>query len=161
LRNEFTRQYDYHYAGATLPFAEWLVRWFSFSSWTLKLKVSLDEILGEGNRLELMDRVSLENFFYTRVPGRSRRDVEGFVVSIKPDLYNGTAEIGMYVPEPPGTFGPLCDPFRDALEIPDRGDIVPLWTERGWIHDAGDFYSPRGEAPVLRDAGNFPRVISC
>jgi hypothetical protein len=161
LRNEFTRQYDYHYAGATLPFAEWLVRWFSFSSSTLKFKVSLDEILGEGNRLELMDRVSLENFFYTRVPGRSRRDVEGFVVSIKPDLYNGTAEIGMYVPEPPGTFGPLCDPFRDALEIPDRGDIVPLWTERGWIHDAGDFYSPRGEAPVLRDAGNFPRVISC
>ena len=150
MRNEYVRSYDYHYADRSLPFAEWLVRWFAFTSWTFKFRVSLDNVLGE-NRLELMDRISLENFFFTRVPGAAKSSVDGFVVAINPDIYEGTAEIGIYVPEPPGIFGPNCDPFNNALEFPDRSAMP--------ANDASS--CPRTGEPYRTDAGIFPRVITC
>jgi hypothetical protein len=156
IKNEYVKAYDYHYNADSLPFAEALIRWMAFNSWSLKFKVSLDKILnGEGNRIELMDKISLDNFFYTRVPGSQTRIVTGFVTSIQPDVYNGTVEIGMYVPNPPGVFGIICDPFYNALELPGRGPVP--------AKDAGDFYSPRDFDLILKDAGNFnpTRTITC
>lgn len=156
LKNEYVKAYDYHYNSASLPFAEALIRWMAFNSWSLKFRVALDRILGEeSNRIELMDKISLENFFYTRVPGSPTTSVTGFVTSIQPDVYNGTVEIGMYVPNPPGIFGVICDPFDNALEIPGRGSVP--------AKDAGDFYAPRDFDLVLKDAGNFSptRTITC
>ena len=55
----------------------------------------------------------------------------------------------------------MCDPYNDALFFPSRGDLSG-WTEgNGKINSAPDFGGDRDTGVAVKDAGDFPRIITC
>lgn len=149
VTNKFLKTFDYHYA--SLPIAEWIAEFFALNSWELKFRVSISEI-ASGNSLSLMQYIAVKSYFHT-----NDEIVEGFIVSLFPDLYDGEVEIGLYIPKPPGIFGALCDPFNDALLV---GRDISGWTSaNGKINDAG--LTGRAPVAVKKDAGTSPRTITC
>jgi hypothetical protein len=103
-----------------------------------------------------MDSVSFTSYFHT-----SSQTVYGFITGIQPDIYGGTAKLTIHVLEPLGKFGPLCDPFNDALNISTRD--VTSWTDaNGKRNDAGQISTRSVGSYTQKDAGKIStRTLDC
>jgi len=150
IQNIFKFLFKYHYE--SLPLHRMVVEFFAANVWVFKCEVSIDKILGT-NPLRLMDVVSINSFFFT---GGSTYDA--FVVGAEPDLYNATVKLTLFMPQPPGQYGSLCDPVKDALTT--ERDTSGWTNENDFIRDAG--MTGRAAPTVIDDAGLCPRgTISC
>lgn len=153
LNNTLEKKFKYHYE--SLPIADRLVKYFAFNTWKFKLKIKIENILGSNSKA-LVDAIDISSFFHTD-------DVSlfAFITKIKPLLYEGIAEIELYVIAPSGQLGPYCDPFNDALEVGVRD--VSGWTDgNGKINDAGQVGVRTLGSIVKKDAGNVAtRNFSC
>jgi hypothetical protein len=140
----------YHYEAVSIEaLSNWIAKWFVLNVWKIKFKISLTHLIG-GNALELMDFVKVNSYFFT-----NSEDVEGFVTSIKPDVYNGVVDVGMHVYRPPGVFGPACDNFKNALTTDRPGS----WGASN-NNDAGDTTRNIGDY-TIHDAGVPGRSLDC
>lgn len=138
------------------PLPTWIIKHFAFNAWTLNLKLEIEKILtipsGFSSPLELMDVISLNSYFHT-----GGDTVLGFVTAIKPSIYDGTVEISLFIPNPPGKYGALCDYFKDALNITNRN--ITDWSTNDQIND-GDKVSTRSGMST-DDAGRISTREFC
>ncbi len=154
LDNKFKKEFDYHYINLT-NISEWVVKHFAFNSWEFSCKVSLTTILNP-SQITIMDSVSFTSYFHS-----SNETFYGFITGIKPDFYNGMAKLTIYVPDPLGKFGPLCDPFNDALNISTRD--VTSWTDaNGKRNDAAQISTRTIGDFTQKNAGQIStRTFDC
>lgn len=158
LNNVYRENFRFHYdlpgAGLRELFNR-VADHFLWNAWRIKFKVSLENVLG-GSSLQLCDYIAINSFFHTQ-----DTSVEGWVESLNPNVYDGWVEVGIFIPRPPGVFGPLCDPFNDALRAGIRD--ISSWTDaNGKRNDAGiSLVSPRSFSGAIKDAGTSPRTITC
>lgn len=145
-RNTLKIGFPYHYDGSEIPVRKMVVDFYVYNSWSFKVSVTLETVLGT-TPLRIMDKVTINSFFFT-----DNATMECFVTKIVPSIYGGTAELSLYAPRPPGFLGPLCDSFKDALTT-NRGTLP--------VNDAGKTGRITGNF-IIDDAGKSPRgVISC
>lgn len=141
--NIYTQGYAYHYQDAELPMKDWIVKHFVFNAWTIKLKGSIDRILGSDG-LKIMDYVSINSFFHT-----DKQTSHGFITKIDTDVYTATCTFTIFIPRPLGYLGPLCDPFNDAWQTARNSSNFP-------VNDAGDAGRTTGSY-TQKNAGTTPR----
>lgn len=153
LENHYNKNFRYHYE--TLPISEQVVKWKAFNSWSFKCQVAIETILSPNN-VKLMDPITFTSYFFTK-----NATFNGFITSIKLNGYAGTATLGIYIPEPAGVLGPLCDPFNDALNVSDRD--ISGWTEaNGQTNDAGKVSTRTLSGLTQKDAGQVStRTFDC
>lgn len=132
LENFIEKNFKYHYE--SLPIAEDVIKWLAFNSWTFKCKVAIETIL-EPDPVKLFSSVTFTSYFHS-----TSVTYKGYIVAIQPDIYSGTAALGIYIPEPAGVNGPLCDLFNDALNITER-DITGWTNTNGQRNNAGQISS--------------------
>lgn len=123
-----------------------MARWFLFNSWEIGFKVSISNILNE-DTLNYMDYVQVNSSFFTNGEG-----FDGFISSIRPNIYNGTIDLKIYIPYAPGSFGPYKDPFNDALQVLQR-DLTGWSDANGRINDAGRVSTRTIGSYEQKDAG--------
>ncbi len=154
MNNEMFYDLIYHYEDLPKEFITWIVNFFVGNSWTFSFRTPMTNVYN-GTGIKLMDVVSVDTYFHT-----SNQVVNGFVVGINPDLYEGVVELEIYVVDPPGKYGVICNPFNDALDVGTRD--ISGWTElNGRQNDAGDVSTDRS-AYGEKDAGNVAtRTLKC
>lgn len=106
--------FNYLYDKFPEELATAIIEHFVFDAWTLKFKIPITAIMGV-NALELLDKGSINTTHFM-----DNATIYGFIISITPNIYAGWAEIGLFIPRPPGFEGPFCDNFNDALHISSR-----------------------------------------
>jgi hypothetical protein len=144
LENKYRDSFKYHYKN--LPIDRWIVEFFALNMWSFKFKTKLENVIG-ANYLDIMFRVKFKSWFHT-----NNVYIYGLVDSISVDLYNGLAEIGLFIPAPLGQFGPVSDPFNDALNLETR-DISGWTNANGRQNDAGRLDTRVIGSYTQKDAG--------
>jgi hypothetical protein len=144
LENKYRDSFKYHYKN--LPIDRWIVEFFALNMWSFKYKTKLENAIG-ANYLDIMSRVKFKSWFHT-----NNVYIYGLVDSISVDLYNGLAEIGLFIPAPLGQFGPVSDPFNDALNLETR-DITGWTNANGRRNDAGRLDTRVIGSYTQKDAG--------
>lgn len=153
LQNFYEKNFKYHYED--LPIAEAVVRWLAFNSWSFKVEVAIERILAP-NQARLMSPVTITSYFHSK-----DETFKGYITSIKPNVYKGTATLGIYIPEPAGALGSLCDPFNDALNVTNR-DTTGWTNENGQLNDAGKISTRTLGSTTHKDAGQVStRTFEC
>lgn len=148
LTTYFQKNYRYHYDGDTIPIRDMIQAHFTYNSWTVKLKGSIQRLFGT-DKLKIMSYVSWSSYFHT-----GGIKVGAFVTDIKPDPYTQTATYTLFIPRPPGFLGQLCDLFNDAY-------VTGRITSSFPINDAGMTGRTLGNY-TIKDAGLCPRgTVDC
>lgn len=124
----------------------YIVKWFSLNAWEVSFKVSISNIFNNST-LEYMDYVSLNSNFFT-----NNEIIYGFITSVFTNIYDGTVTISMYIPRPPGVFGPYSDFINDALNASSR-DISGWTDDNGRQNDSGRASTRTIGNYTVKDAG--------
>lgn len=153
LLNTKTLDFKYHYKNLE-GIKTWVTKHLAFNAWKFKFKTAMEDVLFS-SRIELMDVISVKSYFHT-----DNDELFGFVTSLKPDFYEGVVEIGVFILEPPGKYGVLCDPHNDALHVLSR-DITD-WTDiNGRRNDAGRVSTRTLANYTKKDAGRVSTRKFC
>lgn len=143
-------EFEYHYGTAALPLNTWAVKWFAFNAWVVKFQVQLDDALGAGG-LRLMDLVNVNSYFLT-----GGQNCGAFVVGRRPNLYEGTCELTLFIWAPPGYLGGFTDNYNDALNMETRD--TALWNDgNGKVNSAGQIETR--STPAEKDAAQVETRI--
>jgi hypothetical protein len=134
--NTFKKSFEYIYLENDMNnLFPIIAKYFLFNAWEFSFKVSLNSILNN-TELDYMKYIEVQSHSIT-----NNEAVGGFISGFKPNIYDGTITIKMYIPDPPGKLGPYNDPFNDALNLTTR-DITG-WTDANGRRNDADRVSTR------------------
>jgi len=160
MKNQITYDLIYHVNTPEDDFANWVVSFFFKNAWTFRFKTSFSNVYKTSfdisPSIKLLDVISVSTYFHTNL-----ETVNGFVVGISPDFFEGIVDIEIYVINPPGGLGVICNPFNDALDVGTRD--ISGWTElNGRQNNAGDVGTRNLGSFVQKDAGDVgDRNLNC
>ena len=150
FKNEYVKEFIYHYVDGDIPLVDWVVKWFALNGWTFDVALNIKSIMGASDNINYMDKISVKSSFFT-----DNEVIEGYVIEKLPLIYDGIVQLMLYVPRPPGVRGPLgLDPYNDALHIETRD--ISTWTfPNGKRNDAGNIVTRTIGDYTQKDAGNI------
>jgi len=107
--NELVKELSYHYENIPTQFAKNIIEHYVFNAWTIKFSVSINPFY-LSSEVNLMDYVSLALDYHT-----NGEALEGFIIDIEPNLYEGFVELTLFITSPPDKNAFVCELLKDAL----------------------------------------------